>query len=389
MDGKLAAAKNTHDILQGVFARSDASATAHAYIEALIGNSSRKTCWQMSESAGYENPYRFQHLLGRSVWEAEKLRMQVCRRIIRALGTSNCILSVDETGFLKKGRYSAGVGRQYSGTAGRIENCQIGVFLNYSTSKGHALIDRALYLPKEWTEDQNRLNSVGVFEKVKVQTKQQLALMMIQRAFDAGIKPDWITADSFYGSDTKFRRYLEEREQAYVVGVRSTCHVASAFSYRSIAEAFNKAESLNWYRVSQGNGTKGPRVFDWCAFRCMHPYEKEWARTAICRRSVDDPADVKYFLAFSKSDVYVEDIISAAGRRWTIEEDFEVTKGELGLDQYEVRSVTGWYRHMTLCMAAQALLVSERVELQEIFMREGNHSDKKTLISPYAFPSKT
>jgi SRSO17 transposase len=157
---------------------------------------------------------------------------------------------------------------------------------------------------------------------------------------------------------------LEEKEQPFVVGVRSTCHVASAFSYRSIAEAFGNGESLNWYRVSERIGTKGPRVYDWCAFRCMHPYEKEWSRMAICRRSVDDPSDVRYFLAFCKSDIYAEEIIAAAGRRWTTEEDFEVTKGELGLDHYEVRSVRGWYRHVTLCMAAQALLASERAQLQ-------------------------
>jgi SRSO17 transposase len=364
MDGRLFALRNTHELLDNVFSRSDARETAQAYIEALIGDSARKTCWQMSEAAGYQSPYRFQHLLGRAAWDAEKLRIHVARKVVQGLGNENVILSVDETGFLKKGRHSAGVGRQYSGTAGRIENCQVGVFLNYSTDKGHALLDRALYLPKDWVEDATRLRSVGVPFRAGFRTKQQLALMMLQRAFDGGVSPEWVTADSFYGSDTKFRRYLEEREQPFVVGVRSTCHVASAFSYRSIAEAFRKTESLKWYRVSQGIGTKGPRIYDWCAFRCMHPYEKEWSRTAICRRSVDDPQDVRYFLAFCKSDVYAEQIINAAGRRWTIEEDFETTKGELGLDHYEVRSVHGWYRHITLCMAAQAILVAERANLQ-------------------------
>lgn len=368
MDGQLLAKKNTHDFLQSVFTRCDARANAQAYIEGLIGDSARKTSWQMSESAGFQTPYRFQHLLSRAVWDAEKLRIQVSAMVTRALGDSHVILSVDETGFIKKGRCSAGVGRQYSGTAGRIENCQVGVFLNYSTDRGHSLIDRSLYLPKEWTEDQLRLNSIGVPSKVGFRTKQQLALMMLQRAFESGIVPEWVTADSFYGSDTKFRRYLEEREQSFVVGVRSNCHVASAFSYRSISEAFKKTDSLEWYRVSQGTGTKGPRIYDWCAFRCMHPYEKQWTRLALCRRSINNPSDVKYFLAFCKSDIYAEDVIKAAGRRWTIEEDFEITKGELGLDHYEVRSVTGWFRHITLCMAAQALLVDERVHQQRAFM---------------------
>jgi SRSO17 transposase len=379
MDGQLLSQKNTHDLLSNIFARSEARESAYAYIEALIGDSARKTSWQMSEAAGFHTPYRFQHLLGRAVWDAEKLRARVADVVCDSLGKSNVILSVDETGFLKKGKHSAGVGRQYSGTAGRIENCQIGVFLNYSSDNGHALIDRALYLPREWTDDPSRLRAVGVPFKPGFRTKQQLALMMLQKAFDHGVAPDWVTADSFYGSDTKFRRYLEEREQPFVVGVRSTCHVASAFSYRSIAEAFRNAESLNWYRVSQGIGTKGLRVYDWCAFRCMHPYEKQWSRMAICRRSVDDPNDVRYFLAFCKSDIYVEEIIAAAGRRWTIEEDFEVTKGELGLDHYEVRSVKGWYRHITLCMAAQALLASERVQLQSS-LDPGSHPIKKSQI---------
>lgn len=181
MDGRLFALRNTQDILDDVFPRSDARDTAEAYIEALIGNSARKTCWQMSEAAGHQSPYRFQHLLGRAAWDAEKLRIHVARKVVHSLGNENVVLSVDETGFLKKGRHSAGVGRQYSGTAGRIENCQVGVFLNYSTDKGHALLDRALYLPKDWADDATRLRSVGVPFKGAFRTKQHRHLSPICR----------------------------------------------------------------------------------------------------------------------------------------------------------------------------------------------------------------
>ncbi len=208
-----------------VFTRSDACASAHAYIEALIGDSARKTSWQMSEAAGFCTPYGFQHLLGRAVWDAEKLRSHVANKVCDSLGKSNVILSVDETGFLKKGKHSAGVSRQYSGTAGKDRKLSNWSFFNFSSDKGHALIDRALYLPREWTDDPSRLRSVGVPFKPGFRTKQQLALMMLQKTFDHGIEADWITADSFYGSDTKFRRYLEEREQPFVVGVRSTCQL--------------------------------------------------------------------------------------------------------------------------------------------------------------------
>lgn len=343
-----------------LFDRRDTAQRAASYTKALLTNIERKNSWQMAEAVGFENPYAFQHLLGRASWDHDAVRDALVSHAKEELGTKGAVLAIDETGFVKKGEASAGVARQYSGTAGRIENCQIGVFLSYSTAKGHTLIDRELYLPEAWTSDKKRLASVGLDRKTKFQTKIQLARTMLERAYALGVTADWVVADSVYGNDTKFRFWLEERRQFYVLAVSSAQHITHGFDRVAIGDVMAALPKNAWHRISIGTGSKGQRRYDFAATLVPHPYDDDVKRWAICRRPIDNPTDPTYFLAFTPADVTLTDIAKAIGRRWQVEECFETAKGEVGLDQYEVRSAVGWYRHMTLAMVAQYVLVASR-----------------------------
>lgn len=346
--------------LSKLFTRSDTALRAVSYTRALLTSIERKNSWQMAEAVGLETPYAFQHLLGRATWDPDAIRDELISHVKESLGTNKVVLALDETGFVKKGKSSAGVARQYSGTAGRIENCQIGVFLGYSTERGHTLIDRELYLPKEWADDPERLATVGIEPVEKFQTKIQLARKMLEKAFAQGVKADWVVADSVYGNDSKLRFWLEERCQNYALAVLSNQHVSVSFYRITIKQAFKTTLSEAWQRLSLGTGSKGQRLYDFTALELPHPYTSKVKRWAVCRRSIDDPTEMSYYLAFTEEEGTLQSIVDAIGKRWTIEECFETSKGQVGLDQYEVRSAVGWYRHMTLAMVAQYILIAAR-----------------------------
>jgi SRSO17 transposase len=272
----------------------------------------------------------------------------------------NGVLIVDETGFLKKGKKSVGVQRQYSGTAGRIENCQIGVFLALSSSKGRALIDRELYVPKSWCEDAARRTEASVPEDVAFSTKQRLAQKMLSRAFEGGFSPDWVLADEVYGSDSKFRRFLEERGQTYVLAVSSQQRLWVGFSQKRVDAIGRELAVENWHRLSAGDGTKGPRLYDWGGGQFGAPTEQGLTKWLLLRRSVEKPGDLAYYLCLAPSDTTLNELARAAGQRWSIECCFEAAKQETGLDEYEVRSWHGWYRHITLSMLALVFLSAVR-----------------------------
>jgi SRSO17 transposase len=350
--------------LKPQFSRSEAGESAGAYLRALLSSVERKNTWQMAEVSGRKTPYAFQHLLGRSHWDCDTVRDKHVTRVREGLGTRGGVLCVDETGFLKKGEKSTGVARQYSGTAGRIENCQIGVFLSWKTQKGQTLLDRELYLPKEWTEDPDRCRAAGVPETRGFQTKPQLARQMIERVLSLGIQPAWVTADEAYGHDGKFRFWLEEIGQPYVVAVPSNQSITRGLEQLRVSGLLGRVKDENWIRLSAGAGSKGPRFYEWSGVPINHAYGKNWKRAVLFRRSLSDPKDIAFYLAFCPAKkASLEDFIRAAGSRWSIEECFESAKGEVGLDQYEVRSYTGWYRHMTLAMLAHALLATTRAKL--------------------------
>ena len=340
-------------------ARTATRQRALAYLQGLLSSVERKNSWQLAEASGNTTPYGVQHLLGRAVWDVDAVRDELRTYVIEHLGDPDGVLVLDETGFLKKGTHSVGVKRQYSGTAGRIENCQIGVFLAYASDQGQAFIDRELYLPEEWAEDAERRREVGVPEAVCFQTKPQIARRMLERVLDAGVPAGWVTADHIYGGDYRLRALLEERQLRYVVGVASNQMVAVDFAQDRIDALLNGLTEEAWIRLSCGDGAKGPRLYDWTVARLNCPVTG-WERWALGRRSISDPDERAYYLVFVPAGTALEAVIRVAGRRWTIEIAFEEAKGEVGLDEYEVRSWAGWYRHITLALLAHAFLAGIR-----------------------------
>jgi SRSO17 transposase len=344
------------------FARSEPRRRALDYLRGLLGDAERKNGWQLAEYLGEGRPYGVQHLLGRADWDADAVRDDLTAYALEHLGDPDGVLIVDETGFLKKGAKSAGVQRQYSGTAGRIENCQVGVFLAFVGRRGRAFLDRELYLPKEWAEDADRRAEAGIPEGVRFATKPALAQRMVERALDAGVRASWVTGDEVYGSDGKFRRALEQRRQPYVLAVRSDQAVCLGLRQVRVKALVAQAPAGAWRRLSAGEGSKGPRWYDWACVRINGPEPEEFPRWLLARRSVSDPGDLAYYLCAGRPGAAVRELVRAAGSRWAVEECIEAAKGETGLDHYEVRSWAGWYRHITLALFALALLAVVRAQ---------------------------
>jgi SRSO17 transposase len=345
-----------------IFARSDALSRAMSYLAGLLSPAERKNSWQLAEISGAPNPYGFQHLLGRADWNPDALRDKLCTYVTDYLAESNAVGVIDETGFLKKGRYSAGVARQYSGTAGRIENCQIGVFLAYATLHGHTLLDRELYLPKEWTDDRERCRRAGIPDEHAFATKPVLARQMLERAFEARMTLAWVTGDSVYGDDRALRCWLEERTQAYVLAVSGKESVWINQAQRQIKAILAELPSQGWERLSAGAGSKGARLYDWLRVELSAPAQPGWKRSLLVRRSISEPSAVTGYIVFARAQTTLAELVRVAGTRWMVEESIQTAKGEVGLDHYEVRSFSGWYRHMTLAMWASAFLSVIREE---------------------------
>ena len=346
------------------FLRPESQASAKAYLQGLISGVERKNSWQLAEQVGHESPYAFQYLLGRATWDAEALRDEVRNYSVTHLATGNDVLSVDETGFLKKGKKSVGVARQYSGTAGRIENSQIGVFLSYASPRGRSLIDRELYIPQEWFDDKKRCQEAGVPEDITFKTKPALAKQMLQRAFENGVKPAWVAGDEVYGC-ASLRTWLEAQQQAYVLAVASNYYVAQGLKQHKVSELLKGVPENEWKKLSVGKGTKGERYYYWYRIKINSDAPNGWDRWLVFRRHIKDSSDVAFYIAFSPDTATLKNMACAAGSRWTIEECFEMAKGEVGLDHYEVRSWIGWYRHMTLALFALSFLTKLRYQLNQ------------------------
>jgi SRSO17 transposase len=340
----------------GRFARREPRRRALAYIRGLLSQTERKNGWQLAEYLGDPTPDGVQHLLARADWDADAVRDDLIGYLVEHLGHADGVLVADESGFLKKGTKSVGVARQYSGTAGRIENCQIGVFLGYATAKGRALLDRELYLPKEWTDDAQRLQEAGVPDAVRFATKLVLARRMIDRAVAAGVPARWVTADAVYGSDYHFRVAMEKHGLGYVVGVRTDFAVCSGLRQVRARTLLDEVPVDAWQRLSCGEGAKGPRLYDWTLLRTNCPEPDTYARWLLIRRSVSDPTEVAYFACGGPPGTGLAELVRVAGVRWAIEDLFELAKGDCGLDEYEVRGWVGWYRHVTLSLFALAVL---------------------------------
>jgi SRSO17 transposase len=345
------------------FRRSEPRVRAAGYVRSLMAALERKNGWTISEATGAPSPNSVQWLLTGADWDPDLLRDDLRGWVVDRIGEPGGVLVVDDTGFLKKGTKSAGVQRQYTGTAGRIENCQIGVFLAYATPAGRTLLDRELYLPQSWTADRERCAEAGIGEEVGFATKPELAQRMLARALDAGVPAGWVTGDEAYGQVGALRGMLEDRGMSYVLAVPSNQRVHPAGT--SIADGETRIDAAvstiaaqAWTTISVGAGAKGPRVY-------------QWARTAIrplagpgywllARRSLSDPTDIAYYLAAAPPRTPLRELARIAGARWAIEETFQTAKNEVGLDHYQVRRYPGWYRHITLGMLAHAFLTITR-----------------------------
>lgn len=314
---------------------------------------------------GEPTPYGIQQFLYRGAWDADELRDDLRQYVVEQLGDADAVLVVDETGFIKKGAHSAGVQRQYSGTAGRIENCQIGVFLAYAAPQGTAFLDRTLYLPESWAEDRERCRQAGIADTVSFATKPALALTMLQRAVASEVPFGWVTADSIYGDNRRIRLWLETLPKPYVLAVSAKEYVWMAWQQVRVGDLLQQMPIDGWVRLSAGDGAKGPRLSDWQLLPLNPPLVEGWRRWLLVRRSLEDPTKLAAFVCCAPAETPLAKLVQVAGSRWHIESAFEEAKGEVGLDHYEVRSWDGWHRHITLACLAHALLAVVRAKTGE------------------------
>ncbi|MBM4432352.1 MAG: IS701 family transposase [Chloroflexi bacterium] len=367
------------------FKRSEPRQQSAKYLRALMAPVQRKNGWQLAEAVGDRDPQRMERLLYEAHWDRAAVGDELQCFVIERFGDGDGIGVLDETGFIKKGDNSVGVMRQYSGTAGKIENCQVGVFLTYRTAKGHTFLDAHLYLPKEWCNDAERRKRAGVPDTVTFQSKPDLAIAMLKHAWANGVPMRWVVGDEIYGDAVKVRRTVEEARRLYVFAVSSTTRVwpqkpavimpfqpatgrprtvvrlaADAAPSSTVRDVVAAWPAEAWHRLSVADGAKGPLTYDWACARVWDsrdgvPGVECWL---LARRSINDPKEIAYYLSNAPAETPLETLAWAASQRWTIEQCLEEGKGETGLDEYEVRSWESWHRHIMLSMMAHAWLAS-------------------------------
>jgi len=353
--------------IRPLFGQNRVVASAGQFLDGLLGSEPRKTGWMRAEAAGDRGPWRQQAILGRGRWDADALRDIVRDYALETLADEEAVLIIDETGFLKQGKASCGVARQYTGSAGKITNCQIGVFASYVSRHGHAFIDRALYLPREWTDDPERLKAAHVPDKVSFATKPQIARRMIARAIAAEVPFSYVAGDSVYGTG-EIETMLRKAGKGYVLGVASN-HVFRSWGKKQRVDGTATKIALDlpksaWRRLSSGEGTKGPRLHDWAyleladldAGEYNSTLTGKWTRGLLIRRSIADDDDLAFFSTWCPKGTTLEKLVLVEGHRWAIEDSFETAKNELGLDHNETRSWHGWHRHVSLVMLAFAMM---------------------------------
>lgn len=336
------------------FARVEPFRHACDLVMGLMSELPRKNCWTIAEHVGAVSPAAMQHLLSRASWDADGVRDDLRDYVCAGLGDEGAVLVVDETGDVKKGTATVGVQRQYTGTAGRIENAQVAVYLTYATDAGHAFIDRELYLPKSWTTDPERLAAAGVPDDTEFQTKPALARQMITRALDAGASASWVAGDEVYGADPRLRAELEDRRVGYVLAVACDHRVATAAGKKRADEIAEQLPRQAWQRLSAGAGAKGPRLYDW-ALVDIDDADQPGHRWLMVRRN-QITGELAYYRCYAPEPVGLSTLVKAAGRRWTVEESFQTGKGLCGLDEHQVRTWTSWQRWTILSMLAHAFL---------------------------------
>jgi SRSO17 transposase len=339
-------------VVAPAFGRREPRLRAEAYLLGLVAGLERANGWTIAEFAGDKTPLGMQRLLNSAAWDQDAVRDRLVRYVTAELGDPAGVLIADETGFEKAGHHSAGVQRQYTGTAGKITNCQVGVFLAYAVPAAgvRLLVDRELYIPRSWTGDHGRCGEAGISDEVKFATKPELARKMIGRAVSLGLPFSWFTADEAYGDNGKLREWLEENAISYVVAVSCDYRVPAGAGKTIRADRLAaKVPGRGWQRLSSGAGSKGERLYDWAVAPAGQ------GRNLLIRRS---PASGEhaYYLCWSPGSATLSELVRVAGARWAIEECFQAAKNETALDHYQVRKHQAWYRHVTLALAAQAWL---------------------------------
>ena len=393
--------------IRPLFTQERVAASASLFLDGLLGPERRKTGWMRAEAAGDPGPWRQQAILGRGRWEADGLRDVVRDYALEALSDPDAVLVVDETGFLKQGKASCGVGRQYTGSAGKITTCQVGVFASYVSQHGHAFIDRALYLPKAWTDDPVRLAAAHVPDEIRFATKPRMAVAMIKRAIAAGVPFAWVAADSIYGVG-EIEMALRRAGKGYVLGVKTDSQFNSWGRMPMVAgtaeEIAQGLDASAWQRLSAGEGTKGARLSDW-AYLELAELEADgfnralpgiWTRGLLIRRNISDQS-LACFTTWCPAGTTIEALVAVEGSRWAIEDSFECAKTELGLDHNETRSWHGWHRHVSLVMLAFAMMASVRHHANaapppKTMLRSARHPSsagpfRKSAASPRAWRS--
>jgi SRSO17 transposase len=344
------------------FARSEARERVKRYLVGLLGRVERKNGWQLAEAIGERDPQGVQRLLNSAEWDADEVRDDLRDYVLEHLGDEETgVLIVDETGFLKKGEKSVGVARQYTGTAGETINCQVGVFLAYTSEKGAAFLDRTLYLPRAWTNAPARRAEAGVPERIVFRNKVRLAEEMLERTFEVGVPARWVAADSFYGRSHAFRGWLEERGRPYAVMVPKTNAVPLGGRKKRIEKLVDRLDEEAFSEVRPDrDGSGGRRPWEWACLDLAPDPEKGMRRWLLIRRSTDDPEDLSYYQVYGPEGTAIEELVKVCQDRWVVEECFAEAKGEVGLDHYEVRRWGAWHHHITLCLLAHAFLAVTR-----------------------------
>jgi SRSO17 transposase len=354
-----------HERIAGRFGRAEPRARVREYVCGLVAGLERKNGWTLAERAGEVGPDGMQRLLRRADWDVDGVRDDVRDYVVEHLGARDGVLIADDTGFLKKGTRSAGVQRQYSGTAGRTENCQVGVLLAYASRYGHALIDRELYLPRSWAEDRDRCRDAGIPQEVEFVTKPRQAQEMIARAARAGVPFAWFTADETYGQAKWLQAWLEDQDIWYVMAIRCSDTLTTPAGERRADALIAAVAPRSWQQISAGAGAHGPREYDWARIAVRAGGKRGRGYWLLARRSLSDSQEIACYACYGPRRSSTADLAWTAGSRWHIEECIQQAKGEAGLDQYQVRTWRAWYAHITLSMLALAWLAASKAQAEK------------------------
>jgi SRSO17 transposase len=386
-----------HARFTDLFERSESREQAKKYLRGLLAEADRKNSWQVAEALGDRIPDRMQRLLYRVPWDAEAARDRLQRFVIETFGDEEGIGVVDETSFLKKGTHSVGVARQYLGAAGKLENGQVATVLSYAAKGAHVFLDRRLYLPEEWVWNKERRAEARVPQEVRFETKPEQAITMLLHAWEQGVPMRWVTGDEVYGDSPRLRETIQAHGRFYVLAVSANTRVWSqrpeveepqeqtggrprlaprvvqgAPQAKMVSEVVASLPAHAWKRLAVMEGEKGAIEYHWARTRVVEsrdrlPGPDVWL---LARRSLSDPTQLAYYLAYVPARTSLETLVRVASSRYTVEQCIEEAKGETGLDEYEVRFWHSWYRHITLSMMAHAWLASIRRQEQEKKVQE-------------------